>query len=321
MKNILLKIKKYGIRGTVDVTHQRLKVLILKRKLSNKKNNHFLYEMETYWNSYKRIEKQYLNKLKAMDTYSGSGETSNIVWWCWLQGEDSCPSLQKICLASVRKKLADRKIVVITKDNLYSYIDLPDYIKEKYKKGYISNTHFSDLIRLQLLIKYGGTWIDSTALCTGYDKELFDKPLFVFKNLNYIWYASKNYCFKEVPLIADNWFITSEINNPILITVRDLLFDYWNTHNYVIDYFIFHYFFTMTVNHKYKTLFEEIPLISHIQPHLMQNVCYRKVSEDEIYNILGQSTVHKLTNKVKDENLSADCLYMSLINGNCNFNA
>ena len=24
-----------------------------------------------------------------------------------------------------------------------------------------------------------------------YDRQLFDKPLFVFKNLNYIWYSSK----------------------------------------------------------------------------------------------------------------------------------
>lgn len=319
MKNVLLKIEKYGIRGIVDVTHQRAKMLIAKYKILNRKNNHFLYEMETYWKSYRRIEKQYLDKLKAMDTYSGSGKTSNIVWWCWLQGEDNCPRLQKICLASVREKLVDRKIIVITKDNLYNYIDFPDYIKEKYKKGYISNTHFSDLIRLQLLIKYGGTWIDSTALCTGYDRELFDKPLFVYKNLNYVWYGSKNYCYKEVPLIADNWFITAEINNPILITVRDLLFDYWNTHNYVIDYFIFHYFFTMTVNYKYKNLFEKIPLRSHIQPHLMQNVCYRKVSEDEMNDILSQATMHKLTNKVKSESLSADCLYLKLINENRSF--
>ena len=32
--------------------------------------------------------------------------------------------------------------------------------------GTISNTHFSDLIRLNLLNQYGGTWIDSTCLQT-----------------------------------------------------------------------------------------------------------------------------------------------------------
>ena len=45
MKNVILKIEKYGIRGIVDVTHQRAKMLIAKYKLLNRKNNHFLYEM------------------------------------------------------------------------------------------------------------------------------------------------------------------------------------------------------------------------------------------------------------------------------------
>ena len=75
----------------------------------------------------------------------------------------------------------------------------------------------------------------------------------------------------------------------------------------------------MTVNYKYKNLFEKIPSRSHIQPHLMQNVCYRKVSEDEMNDILSQATMHKLTNKVKSESLSADCLYLKLINENRSF--
>lgn len=84
--------------------------------------------------------------------------------------------------------------------------------------------------------------------------------------------------------------------------------------------FYFSFFFTMTVNYKYKELFEKVPSISHIQPHLMQNVCYRTVSEDEINNILCQLSIHKLTNKVKIENLNKDCLYLKLINQNKSFN-
>ena len=42
---------------------------------------------------------------------------------------------------------------------------------EKWEKGRIPAAMFSDLLRVELLIKYGGTWIDSTVLCTGVNDE------------------------------------------------------------------------------------------------------------------------------------------------------
>ena len=46
---------------------------------------------------------------------------------------------------------------------------------EKHKNNIIDNTHFSDLLRLELLIKYGGTWIDASVLITKYDKSFFKR--------------------------------------------------------------------------------------------------------------------------------------------------
>ena len=310
------KIRHIGIIGTWKVILNKFQQYYSKNIISVLNKNHFLFEMGGYWNSYKRLERRYKNKILKMETHTGSGKSSNIIWWCWLQGEDNCPELQKRCLQSVRATYKNREIKIISNKNLYDYIELPDFIKDKYNSGYISHTHFSDLIRLQLLIKYGGTWIDSSTYCTGYDETLFDQTLFVFKNINYIWYANKKYCYGEVPLLADNWFITSEINNPILISVRDLLFDYWKHHKYLTDYFIFHFFFSMVVKYKYTTLYENIPTISHLLPHMLQSVCYSEIDEREYQNIIRQSTVHKLTNKVNLNELAQDCLYMKIINGN-----
>ena len=58
--------------------------------------------------------------------------------------------------------MRDREIVLITQDNLFNYVQFPDYILKKWEAGVITNTHFSDLLRLELLIKYGGTWSDET---------------------------------------------------------------------------------------------------------------------------------------------------------------
>ncbi len=44
----------------------------------------------------------------------------------------------------------------------FNYIDLPENIIEKYKSGIIDFIKFSDIVRVTLLAKYGGVWLDST---------------------------------------------------------------------------------------------------------------------------------------------------------------
>ena len=59
---------------------------------------------------------------------------------------------------------------------------MPDYITDKWQRGIIGNAHFSDLLRLELLIEKGGYWIDATVLCTDSKMlEFIDKqPLFLY---------------------------------------------------------------------------------------------------------------------------------------------
>lgn len=320
IRKIIKKIREKGFKRTVYLIYERImQNMLVKFNFIDNKKNYVRNERTYYWKAYNYLKNRYIKKIKNMDKQVGTGKFSNKVWWCWFQGEENCPPLQKICLESLRKNLKDRDIIVINKDNMYEYIDMPEYIKEKYEKGIINNTHFSDLIRLQLLIKYGGTWIDSTTYCTGYDKELFDKPLFVYKNLNAIWYANKNK-FDMEPIVADSWFITSEVNNPILVMVRDLLFDYWKNHNYLVDYFTIHYFFTIVVRYKYSEEFDKIILRSHLIPHLLQYECYKEYDEEKIDDIIKQSAFHKLTHKVNLETLKEDCYYKKLINNELNNN-
>ena len=106
----------------------------------------------------------------------------------------------------------DYNIIIINETNMLNYIKFPNYIIEKYKKKYMSPTHFSDLLRLELLIKYGGTWIDASVLITEYTKDYFSKDLFFFQER------------RTDGCVGSSWFITSEKGSPILRTTRDLLF-------------------------------------------------------------------------------------------------
>lgn len=126
----------------------------------------------------KRKNKKYIEPYKFLNKYSYSinnvldkstenNDDEMPIWQCWLQGTNNMPDLVKICMQSVKKFNPNRKIIILTEENIKDYIKLPDYIIEKYKKGIIPKPQFSDILRLSILKEYGGVWIDATIYLTG----------------------------------------------------------------------------------------------------------------------------------------------------------
>lgn len=57
------------------------------------------------------------------------------------------------------------RIVDLT--NYHNWVQLPQYVEEKFRKGLIPPALFSDLLRLALLKQYGGVWMDASVYCSG----------------------------------------------------------------------------------------------------------------------------------------------------------
>ena len=189
----------------------------------------------------KKMRKQYSpcvsNILSSYDWNKLEHTHKNIIWFCWFQGLDNAPDIVLKCYNSL-KNIGNMKIKIITKDNFKEYVTIPSYILEKYNKGLISNAHFSDILRLELLIKYGGTWIDSTVYCSNNQipSYMLNSDLFLFQNLKP---GLDGHCSR-----ISNCFITAYSNHPILILTRDLIYTFWKKNNKVKDYFFFHRFFS-----------------------------------------------------------------------------
>ena len=166
------------------------------------------------------------------------------IWFCWLQGLENAPEVVKVCHKSLTFYLGGigYSIVVIDENNWREYIDLPDYIISRREKRQIPPAHFADLLRLELLVKYGGTWIDSTVLCTGEAPQgmpisyYLDTDLFMFQ---YTQPGSDKWGG------IGNWFISACTNNEVLIVLREMLYAYWKDHDCVLSYYLFHQFFDM----------------------------------------------------------------------------
>lgn len=262
-----------------------------------------LAQMED-WKAYLLLRKQYNSFLDNLPLYTlKSTEKTKIIWWCWLQGEVKAPLLCQKCLNSLRRYFKDYEIKVVTENNYLQFVHLPDYILDKYHKGIISRTHFSDILRTCLLAEHGGIWIDSTVLCTGYREPIFDYPIFVFQDWKFN---------QKQPAVASNWMISAWKEHPIMLTMRDLLFEYWRTHDKLVNYFVFHLFFHM-VTEKYNEEWSKLPRFSNIPPHLLQFELFNKFSDNRFKQLSRMSDFHKLTYKGMDKNDIAGTFYEHII--------
>ena len=187
---------------------------------------------------YKHIIAESRQKYETMEL---PHEHPRVVWWCWLQGLDNAPDVVMACLRSLQKHLPrDYEIRVIDEQNWKEWVTLPQYIVEKRSAGRIPAALFSDLLRLELLIRYGGTWIDATVLCTGMNADSMDARKLLESDLFLFQYTTpEGSTFKGI----SNWFISAHSNNKVLMTLRDMLMAYWHDYDCTVDYYIFHLFF------------------------------------------------------------------------------
>lgn len=214
---------------------------------------------------------------------------SKVIWFCWLQGLEQVPPIVMACYRSLRQHLSDREIRVVTEENWSGFVELPEHIVLRWEKKQMPPALFTDLLRLQLLIRYGGTWIDSTVLCTGtaHAKELLDADLFLFQ---YRPPESSPATFEGI----SNWFITSCTNNPVLLVLRDLLYAYWRDYDCTLYYFIFHLFFSMLAK-EYPEAIAEMPYGYSVWSHTLQRHWEEPFSQNKWDKLTSIVDFHKLT--------------------------
>lgn len=254
-----------------------------------------------------KLYKKFIHDLKTFDKSLNNDFKSDIqkskkIWVCWLQGIENAPALVQRCYRSLLDNLADREIVLITSDNLDKYTNMPSWILEKYKKGIITHTHFSDLLRIELLCNHGGTWIDSTVFCSSGNipSYMMDSDLFVFQNLKPGADGST--------INISSWFMTSKANNKILLAVRHLLWEYWKKENVLIDYFLLHYLIGI-VQDFYKEDWGKIVQVPNSLPHVLLLMMFEKFDQTKWDAIIQMCPFHKLAYKRSDEDMKKEGTY------------
>jgi len=125
----------------------------------------------------------------------------NILWTFW--DADELPSFIKNCVDTWKKHNTDFDVRVLNKKNLYNYLDREEAEYVLNWKHIDNVQKLSDMVRLKILTKHGGVWLDSSIIA--------------FKSFNWIHdHGDKCIVFtdgaEKNPLIH-SWFIATPPNN------------------------------------------------------------------------------------------------------------
>ena len=216
------------------------------------------------------------------------------IWVFWYQGFELAPPLVQACLENLRRK--NRNVNIVDKNNIEQYITLPLYIKEKVDKGYITYTHYSDIIRVSLLAQYGGIWIDSTCFVT---KEIPSK----IKQLAF--FSSKTLNKSPLPLWSNSrwcgWGMGSSYKAyPLFIFLKNILYQYWSKENSLIDYLLLDALIEIAYNEN-EIIHTDMNLLpeNNLSRNRLWGLMSLPYNQDEYQNLISDTWLFKLSYKTK----------------------
>jgi len=214
------------------------------------------------------------------------------IYILWFQTFLKAPNIVKLCLESWRYHNPDWNINIINSNNLQEYISFKDDFIPLGRKN-ISLAAKSDIIRIILLKKYGGLWVDATTFC--------NRPLNEWLP-QYITQGFFGFCNPGPDRLLSSWFLYGEPDNYIVNKWFERVKIYWINHNEVHDYFWFHgtvfgYIYKNDV--KFKHIWNNVPKLSANLPHYLLSI-FLKVLTPQIYDHIEQkiSPLYKLSHKI-----------------------
>jgi Mannosyltransferase OCH1 and related enzymes len=157
---------------------------------------------------------------------------TNKIWIYWHQGIENAPGLVKDCVDTWQILNPKSDIIILSGASISDYISV-DHIHRKVLKHRLGIAAYSDLLRIELLHKYGGIWIDATVLCL--------RPLDQWLDL-----TSKDFFAFSSPgpdRMISSWFLAAASDSIIVDYWYHATRAYWQRWHPRRPYYWFHYLF------------------------------------------------------------------------------
>ena len=266
--------------------------------------------------------------VEILEKYKDSMTTEEItgdyvIWVMWWQGEKEMPPIIRMNYNSLKRNANGHKINLITNENYLNLVELPDYIISKFERNIINLTHLSDIIRVALLSKFGGLWLDATIYVTSplpeemnvyywSTKWVLDRNE---KNSYPLWRALWN--ISSIPKLTITqcmgiWF--SCPNNPIFDCLTDFWLEYWKNESNTPYYWTTEVFLNGVMYDQIPAVKNMIDEVTESNPHVFKmrhhiNQDYneqllRELTQDtQFFYLSWKEKYHKISPETKNKTL------------------
>ena len=240
----------------------------------------------------KIIENRYFDSFKFYHEENTGISNDLPIWVIWFQGMQNAPDLVKSCYEYLKMNSNGRKVNLITLENYKDYIDMPEELIDRAKKGTVRWAHISDLIRCKLLYSYGGIYIDATVLVTQpIPLDICKYDFFTIKHIRQglidreISQGYWRIFFMCATPRLDCFRISSEILERHIIETKN-----------IIDYFTMDYIMHLCYlkDEKTKKMFDNVPYNNN-RVYDLVTVLEKEYDVDYWKNLCTENWLHKLT--------------------------
>ncbi len=144
-----------------------------------------------------------------------------IIWMLWHQGIDAAPLVVKNCYRSWVDKNPEWKVVLLEASTLNDYFDVSTVVGEG--RDDIPLAALSDIIRINLLARFGGVWVDATCFCS----TPLDDWLPAMMPSGFFAYTGHR---KDT--IMSSWFLAARKENYLVEQLTERVNRYWRENRF-----------------------------------------------------------------------------------------
>jgi hypothetical protein len=231
-----------------------------------------------------------------------SDDVPKTIWSLWLQGWGGAPEIVLACQASWQRLNPDWQVQALDLSTLEHCLG-----KEVYRRLLSKSKEpeaLSDQVRIELLARYGGVWVDATAMCA--------QPLdsWLPASMPHGFFAFSQ---PSPDRMLSSWFLASHKDNYIVEQWLQKTREYWEIRKKRDDYFWFHSLFRdlYDADSAFRELWEATPKLpaQHLWHFGPQDTRLTRRATEEDIRILKNPTVsvYKLTHKLSHER-EPECL-------------
>ncbi|MGO8801068.1 MAG: capsular polysaccharide synthesis protein [Roseiarcus sp.] len=232
-----------------------------------------------------------------------------VIWTLWLQGWGRAPAIVKACVQTWRKHNPGWEIRALNSEEVFHVLD-GDRLLSLVADKDLPPEALSDCVRVALLARYGGVWVDSTCYCL--------RPLdeWLYERLPNGFFA---FARPGGERLLSSWFLAAAANNHIIERWRELALKYWNHRSVRDDYFWFHHLFAAGYGEgsQFRAIWDAVPAISADGPHHYLPYETRLLapvsSDDRLLVDNASAPLLKLTHKLENTEHPAHSVVQYLI--------